>query len=394
MDAATAVLATVPGALTESAASQLVLSDPTHVQARLVLARACLHAMDHEGAREHCRHILLLNPRHPEALRLLEQCAFDLREFSVGLPTLSEVSAFDQHTPAAPAPQAQRSDDRPIPADLFGDYAQRCRAWRALGPEHLLQQMVCAGEGPAIVLKSPEPVQALGADGFPLPPVALTMGYGAGDLNHYLECARRSHTVLQSILTEQDIHLEPGQAMLDWGCAAGRVVRTFGAEASRGCHVWGCDVDTAAIEWAQDHLSPPFRFFNCAALPHLPFPDERVRFLYGLSVFTHLVVFRDLWLLELARILQPGGCAVLTIHDEHCWRRFQEKGFPPWVPVELHRHAQLPAEVVEIRGSRWDACYTFFHADYIRRVWGRHLDVVEIKPGADSYQAAVVLRKS
>jgi hypothetical protein len=101
-----------------------------------------------------------------------------------------------------------------------------------------------------------------------------------------------------------------------------------------------------------------------------------------------------MWLLELARILEPGGCAVLTIHDEHCWTEFQRKGMPPWVPSALHAHDRLPAECVEIRGSRWDQCYTFFHSDYIRRVWGRHLDVVDIKPLADSYQAAVILRKS
>jgi ubiquinone/menaquinone biosynthesis C-methylase UbiE len=194
-------------------------------------------------------------------------------------------------------------------------------------------------------------------------------------------------------LTEQNLWLTEGNAVLDWGCAAGRVVRTFAREVERGCQVWGCDIDTPAIEWAQNHLSPPFKFFNCTSFPRLPFPDNKFNFIYGLSVFTHLVVFRDMWLLELARVLKPGACAAMTVHDEQCWKHFQKNGMPSWVPQELRHHQELPAECVEIRGSRWDQCYTFFHSAYLRRVWGRFLDVVDIKPLADSYQAAVVMRK-
>ena len=371
-------------------------SPSTNIAELKRLTRMHLQADRHDEARSLCRSILDLRPDDAEAIQLLSQCRFDLEEFTAELPELpcispaswglgNELTAEDPSAPLELRPSGV--------AGLLGDYATRSQTWASLGPEHLMQQLICGAGHEPIRFKSSPTTEQCDADGYPLPPVELTMSYGAGDLDRYRECGRRSHAVLTSILAEQNICLTQGNAILDWGCAAGRVVRTFTTEAEQGCDVWGCDVDAPAIEWAQDHLSPPFRFFNCTAFPRLPFPDDTFNFIYGLSVFTHLVVFRDMWLLELARILKPGGCAVMTVHDEHCWRHFQSHGMPDWVPPALRHHSELPAECVEIRGSRWDQCYTFFHSDYIHRVWGRFLDIVDIKPMADSYQAAVIMRK-
>jgi ubiquinone/menaquinone biosynthesis C-methylase UbiE len=212
-------------------------------------------------------------------------------------------------------------------------------------------------------------------------------------LDYYLKLGRQSYENLQGLLGRQQVSLGTGDKMLDWGCASGRVLRFFTEEARRGCDVWGGDVHAPSIEWAKAHLSPPFRFFNCSSLPHLPFPDGTFKFIYALSVMTHIVALRDLWLLEIKRVLQPGGCAVLTIHDENTWRCFAANGMPDWMPRELRAEPHLPGECVDIQGSTWDQTYTFFHSDYIRRGWGQYLRVAEIVPEADCYQAAVVLRK-
>jgi ubiquinone/menaquinone biosynthesis C-methylase UbiE len=170
------------------------------------------------------------------------------------------------------------------------------------------------------------------------------------------------------------------------------VVRNFAGEARQGVNVWGCDVHAPSIEWARNHLSPPFKFFNSLALPQLPFPEATFKFICGFSVFTHLVVMRDLWLLELRRVLHPGGCLVLTIHDESTWASFRKNGMPQWMPAELRKLDEMPGELVDIRGSSWEYCYTFFHSDYIRRIWGQYFRIAEIIPGAESYQTAVVLK--
>jgi hypothetical protein len=66
---------------------------------------------------------------------------------------------------------------------------------------------------------------------------------------------------------------------------------------------------------------------------------------------------------------------------------------PHWVPSELRHERTLPGECVEIRGSRWDQCYTFFTTAYVRKVWGQFFRVAEVRPCADCYQSAVILRQ-
>jgi SAM-dependent methyltransferase len=186
--------------------------------------------------------------------------------------------------------------------------------------------------------------------------------------------------------------MEPGDAVLDWGCASGRVVQYF-RDLTPACEVWGGDVDVPSIEWAKAHLAPPLFFFNCSSLPYLPFQDGKFKFIYALSVFTHLTLFRDMWLLELARVLRNDGLIVLTVHDENTWKFFKEKSMPGWVPSELASKAELPGECIEVRGSFWHQNFTFFTTGYLRRVWGQYFEMVEIRPQSESYQTAVVMRK-
>jgi ubiquinone/menaquinone biosynthesis C-methylase UbiE len=219
------------------------------------------------------------------------------------------------------------------------------------------------------------------------------MGYGSGDLKHYLASGARSAGMLRDVMARNGVKLEAGDSMLDWGCAAGRVVRNFATEARGDVTVWGCDVHAPSIEWAKNHLSPPFKFFNSLALPQLPFPEATFKFICGISVFTNLVAMRDLWLLELRRVLRPDGCLVMTIHNETAWAAFRNNGMPRWMPAELSNLAKMPGELVEIRGSSWENCHTFFHSDYVRRIWGQYFSVAEILPGAESRQTAVVLKR-
>ena len=276
---------------------------------------------------------------------------------------------------------------------LMGNYSARTETWGSLGPEHLMQQLVVGNFQKSIDISAGPGLRNIGPDGFPVPPVDLTMGYGAGDLKHYLSCGRKSYEILTQLLKNHQAELRVGDSLLDWGGAAGRVVRNFTQEARQGCEIWGCDVHAPSIQWAQNHLSPPFKFFNSSSLPHLPFPENSFKAIYGLSVMTHLITLRDLWLLELGRILKPDGCLILTIHNEDTWAWFRKHGMPNWMPAELRDLPEMPGECVEIRGSRWEHCYTFFHSDYIRRIWGQLLDVKEIVPCADAYQAAVIMKK-
>jgi SAM-dependent methyltransferase len=53
-----------------------------------------------------------------------------------------------------------------------------------------------------------------------------------------------------------------------------------------------------------------------AAMPPLPFPEERFDLIYAYSVFSHLAEsVADRWIDELRRVLRPGGALILTTRD-------------------------------------------------------------------------------
>jgi SAM-dependent methyltransferase len=317
----------------------------------------------------------------------------------VSVPTISPIprpsasTEFFSRNAEAVSPAPKISDQLQKLEGLMGNYSARTEAWKSLGPEHLMQQLVVGNFQKPVDISAAPASGYVGPDGFPVPPVDLTMGYGAGDLKHYLACGRKSYEILTQLFKNHQVELRAGDSLLDWGGAAGRVVRNFIKEARDGCEIWGCDVHAPSVQWAQNHLSPPFKFFNSSSLPHLPFQENSLKAIYGLSVMTHLITLRDLWLLELRRVLKADGCLILTIHNEDTWAWFRKNGMPNWMPPELRDLPVMPGECVEIRGSRWEHCYTFFHSDYIRRTWGQLLDVKEIVPCADAYQAAVIMKK-
>ena len=81
--------------------------------------------------------------------------------------------------------------------------------------------------------------------------------------------------------------------------------------------IWGVDINARHIVWCQENLTPPFNFATVTIEPHLPFKDEYFDLIYCGSVFTHIDDLAYAWLLELKRIMRPGGMAYITVHDKH-----------------------------------------------------------------------------
>jgi SAM-dependent methyltransferase len=353
---------------------------PAHAPGFVNLAVAKLMLGDEPGAVSAVGRALALDPDNADANRLAEQ--------------------FLQHDPqagtlcGAPREAGSPGPDRGPRLERFlGSFEERASIWSELGGEHILHQLSVGSQAEPL-RAIPRPAQAVVQNGsLPVPPPELRMGYHVDSAEKFLRLGEASYQSLMGILASQQLRLEPGEAMLDWGCATGRVLRYF-APLAPACEVWGSDVDVPAIEWCLHHLSPPFKFLTASSLPHLPFPDGKFKFLYGLSVLTHMASLRDMWLLELARILHKGGCAVLTIHDENTWQLFRRAGMPAWVPAHLRDLPDLPQNGLEIRGSAWYHTYTFFRSDYVRKAWGQYFEVVDFVPQAEGYQTAVVLRKA
>ena len=154
--------------------------------------------------------------------------------------------------------------------------------------------------------------------GAPLPPEELARRGGVPDhtrpLADFDEDGRYARRRIDELLGPE--WSWEGKRVLDFGCGSGRVLRHFLDVAERA-EVYGCDVDEASIEWLRANLSPPLRPFVSYDEPVLPQPDDFFDLIYALSVFTHLTHHWAGWLLELRRVLKPGGILIASyLHEE------------------------------------------------------------------------------
>jgi SAM-dependent methyltransferase len=223
---------------------------------------------------------------------------------------------------------------------------------------------------------SPLPAQTSGAvvmqPRAPFPPQELMQRVGGSDDEGeagYDESGRGCRRRLERLLPE-DWSWE-GKRVLDFGCGAGRTLRQFLPEAERG-EFHGCDIDGPSIAWLAQHLSPPLHVFRNGEAPPLPRGDEAFDLVYAFSVFTHLTEHWASWLLELHRVLKPGGLVFATFLSEQLWPEFGEGD---WDEDRLGMR-------VTSTWNPWDAGGPIvFHSQWwLREHWGRAFEILELEP--------------
>ena len=199
--------------------------------------------------------------------------------------------------------------------------------------------------------------------------------------------------------------------VLDFGGASGRVAR-HAVQAYPHAQVTIAELNINYIDWVNRYFGPSVRAVKVSPYPHFPLADKSVTLCVGYSVFTHIDTYESAWLAEIMRVLADGGHAVLTIHSEHCWPQSETA----WQQATPHERMLLdtlarspgfadvyqPGDPMPFDRMAFDYtpnsiehnCNVFMHTDYIRQVWGKWLEVVDILPRAHyGFQAVVVLRK-
>lgn len=232
----------------------------------------------------------------------------------------------------------------------------------------------------------------------PLPAPALRMGYSPDDDQGYLNWGRHDHDL---IVQRFDAHCKldrTSMKVLDFGCSSGRVLRHFyDWSTSKKCELYGVDIQALPIEWMREFLPPDFKVFTGTVMPSLPFEDNSFDMIYGFSVFTHIKYLWDTWLLELRRVLKPGGILLQTIHTEKAWRFYHEHQGEDWVRAALPERVWGTPEmdVPYLFHGDIGVSQTFFRTDKAREMWGRYLEVLEIYAPSErySFQDMVVCRK-
>jgi SAM-dependent methyltransferase len=233
-----------------------------------------------------------------------------------------------------------------------------------------------------------------------LPPTPLRHYYGYKDGKYhddlYLQQGRGDIRAMRKILAEDGF--DPmGEKIMEFGCSGGRLIRHFLEEAKVN-EVWGVDLHSAAIHWAQQHLSPPFHFMTNTTQPHLPFEDNTFGLIFAGSVWTHIGELDDAWLLEMRRILRPGGRLYITISDENTLEEVKRRS--PDHASNTHV-AELDA-ATGMLSQDWAAFVTrttpwLQRVIYRREAWleriGQWMDVRMARPNAYGWQTGVLLAK-
>lgn len=241
-------------------------------------------------------------------------------------------------------------------------------------------------------------------DDLPLPPMRLRARVGSRGADEFLRAGKSCADALRKAArTHLGIELVDAGRILDFGCGCGRTLRHFAPKP-----VEGCDVDLAAIAWLQQSLGIE-RFAANRFNPPLPWFDATFDLLYSVSIFTHLKEDsqRD-WLREIARVLKPGGRALLTVHGERAHARFWSDDIYTSASMKsrLRARGSLSAndgfifEPYDVRGTNalpgisGDYGLAFHSPAYIEHEWSGLFDVRGIDSGTvDGLQDVVALRK-
>jgi SAM-dependent methyltransferase len=208
----------------------------------------------------------------------------------------------------------------------------------------------------------------------PIPPADLTARLSQSPRSwaeraRYLDGGRQSRQAIERVLP--DDWTWPGKSVLDFGCGAGRTIRHF-IELAPGCRLWGSDISAPCIDWDLRHLSPPVEFVLHSEVPPLPFPDGTFDLIYAMSVFTHISEHWASWLLELDRILAPGGRLMVT---------FMGEGMCRAVTGEEWDEARVGMNVYEA-GQSWELGGPMvLHSPWwIEAHWGRLFEIERLEP--------------
>ena len=162
------------------------------------------------------------------------------------------------------------------------------------------------------------------AEGIPVPPPHLRVQVTGrhAERGAWLAEGATDANLIRSMLRRNEAPLETMDAVLDFGCGCGRVARNWSELG--GPEVHGADVSRRAVRWCRRNLSF-MRTVRSGPEPPLPYADGKFDFVYALSVFTHLPdETARRWLLELTRVLRPGGLLLFTVHGERFLHELDE----------------------------------------------------------------------
>jgi SAM-dependent methyltransferase len=229
----------------------------------------------------------------------------------------------------------------------------------------------------------------------PIPPREFWLGYGE-TVEGFLALGKEHMDTIRAMLTEAGTPIESAGRILDFGCAAGRMIRWL-HDLADSCEIWGTDIGSQFITWCKQYLSPPFHFATTTTSPHLPFEDRYFGLIYAGSVFTHLDDLAEAWFLELRRILRPGGSLYITVHDQATIAQAAKWPEENWLRGRLYSHPEYEQYARSDFGmftlGRWLDSQVFYDVDYLSRKLEPFFKTVRVSVGAYCHQTGILLER-
>jgi SAM-dependent methyltransferase len=211
----------------------------------------------------------------------------------------------------------------------------------------------------------------------PIPPARLRAQAGPrhADAGFFLSSGRMHADLIREILRENGASVDGCEAVLDWGCGCGRVLRHWSGLS--GPRVFGCDINPRMVAWCRANLPFAEVTLNDVA-PPLPYEDSSFDLVYAFSVMTHLSEdLQHRWMRECLRILSPGGFLLVSTLGEYYLSRRRL--------TEAERKSFLNGNVVVLydESPGTSLCSAYHPPQYVQGKLAKDFEVVGFLPAAD-----------
>lgn len=213
--------------------------------------------------------------------------------------------------------------------------------------------------------------------GLPLPPARLRaqIGPAHADAEFFLRSGKGQAELVRELVRDCGSSPEELDAILDFGCGCGRIVRHW-AELPR-TRIFGCDIDPRMVRWCRDNLSFAEVGLNDLE-PPLRYADSSFDLAYAFSVFTHLdVELQHAWMQDLLRVLRPNGLLLISTLGEH----YLSLGRLTDSEEEAFRRGEVVVLYQQSAGS--SLCSAYHPPEYVRESLGAGFELVHFRPAAD-----------
>ena len=233
----------------------------------------------------------------------------------------------------------------------------------------------------------------------PIPPAINRARIGNYSIGSFMYSGLKCYLPIQTAISKNfPVKPQSPLLVLDFGIGVGRVAQYFLIDTGTGpTSLHGCDVDQTAIDYLESSF-PEIQVHCNRYTPPLPHADEKFDVIYSVSIFTHLPIeLQEPWLLELKRILKPGGLLLPTTIGPHGYKRGTHLQAVKFSLHELERDGiKWSPYTGGVRSPGTDETYgaTYHTPQYIREMWGKHFDVIDVNEGViDGLNDLVIMRK-